>query len=370
MTVIVAGKLIQKSDSLSELAFQALTYIDGGVQWLAWAMPNPQVSYNVADETTLLAQVQQGLHGSPLTLLPRSGLLVSPVKLMSLGSDQLRLLGQYETGDSSPAVLDETRRMLAAHQLLTAQQLGDAAGYLRKLGVASAPVFNAIDFNDRVALAELAALPPGPSGSMLAPLRQEAAEFAVQQARTVREFCDYYQVYLAHAGKLDALGSNAPARAQLASQALDTLLPLAFGALDCPQLPERLPAPAEVDAALRSWLPKGYKIGFARLSQAVLQIVTQTSFTTQTGSEAARLFEQYLSEAQAFLSVNRILESRLEQDGSSLLYTLRGGGQQARLHVNADRLLSLRSFGTWKAPEAAAAAPPSLSTPPLTESSP
>ncbi|MCB4364497.1 hypothetical protein KIH07_12190 [Hydrogenophaga taeniospiralis] len=365
MTVIVAGKLIQKSESLSELARQTLTYIDGGPQWLAWALPNPMVCYEVADETTLLAEVQQGLHASPMALLPGLGLWVSPVKLMSLGSANLRTLGQAETGDTSAAVVQQTQRIMADYNLVDAQQLRSASEFLQDLGVAAAPVFQALDFNDRVALHALAAVALGQDGDNPAALRQEAAAFAVQQARTVPEFCDYYQVYLAHSKKMNALGGTAATRGQLCSQAVQTLLPLAFGAMDCPQLPDRLPSPDEVEQCLRNWLARGHKLGFSRLSQAVLQMVTQTIFTTETGAEARRLFDLYLSTAQAFLSGNRLKESRLGQDGASLTFTLQNATQQAVLHVSADRLLSLRKFGSWVAPDAASGLPssPPTSTP-------
>lgn len=362
MTVIVAGKLIQKSDSLSELARQTLTYIDGGPQWLAWAMPNPMVCYELSDETTLLAEVQQGLHASPMALLPVLGLWVSPVKLMSLGSANLRALGQAETGDTSAAVAQQTQRIMADHHLVDAQQLRSAGDFLQELGVASAPVFQALDFNDRVAVYELAAVPLGQDGDNPALLRQEAAAFAVQQARTVPEFCDYYQVYLAHSKKMNALRGPPAAREQLVSQAVQTLLPLAFGAMECPQLPDRLPSPAEVEQCLRNWLARGHKLGFASLSQAVLQIVTQTIFTTETGADARRLFDLYLSAAQSFLGGNRLKESRLGQDGASLVFTLQNAQQQALLQVSADRLLSLRKFGNLVAPDAAAVLPNSPST--------
>lgn len=353
MTVIVAGKLIQKSEQLSELARQTLTCIDGGPQCLAWAIPNPMVCYEVDDETTLLADIQQRLHASPMALLPGLGLWVSPVKLMSLGSANLRTLARAEAGDTSIAVVQQTDRIMAEHHLLNAQQLRSASGFLQDQGVADAPVFQALDFNDRVALHTLAAAAMGQDGDNPAQLRQEAAAFGVQQARTVPEFCDYYQVYLAHTRKMNALGGTAAARSQLCSQAVQTLLPLAFGAMECPQLPDRLPSPAEVEQCLRNWLARGHTLGFSRLSQAVLQMVTQTIFRDETGMDARRMFDLYFHTAQAFLAGNRLQLSRLGQDGASLTFTLQNETQQAVLHVSAERLLSLHKFGSSVALDAA-----------------
>lgn len=74
MTIFVGNKLIEKISSLSELTCQTLAYIDGGNQWLSWAIQNPMVNYKFSDESSLLGEVQVGLHGSPMTLLPKVGL--------------------------------------------------------------------------------------------------------------------------------------------------------------------------------------------------------------------------------------------------------------------------------------------------------
>jgi hypothetical protein len=352
MTVFVAGKLIQKSSSLSDLLRQTLAFVDGGAQWLEVSMSSPSASYSFADETALLAKVQQGLHASSMTILSKAGLWVSPVKLMTLGSAHLATLSKVENGDTSDAVLHELRRILDDNDLLTAQQIAGAGTFLDTVGVRTAPLFQALDFDSSVALIELVAPALGPPDGRAEKLCREAAAFAEIQARTVHEFCDYYQLYLALAAKMDALDSDASVREQLAQQAMQTLLPLAFGAIDCPQLPDRLPAPAEVDTEMHRLIASGYKIGFSRLSLAVLQMVTQTVFTTETGSAAARMFDLYLSTARAFLAANHLAEGRLGQDGASLVFTLHNETQQAQLQVSPNRLLSLRCFGAWAPPDA------------------
>lgn len=351
MTLFMSGRLIQKSGNLSELARQTVTYIDGGPEWLQWAVANQGARYELPDETTLVAAIQQGLHASAMTLLPGLGLWVSPVKLMSLGPDNLRTLAKAETGDGSEAVKEQLGRMLADHRLVTAQQLQSGAAFLQELGVEAAPLFQASDFNDRLRLQELAGLALGQHGPAPEALRREAAAWALEQARTVPEFCDYYQVYLARAGRMNALEGSADARADLARRALETLLPLAFGAMDCPQLPDRLPAPGEVERALQDWHAKGRMLGFPSLSQAVLQIVTQTDFADQSGDAARQLVERYRSRAQSFLGSRNSWTSQLGQDGATLVFDLDpgvaapGGADYARLQVSADRVLSLREFG-------------------------
>lgn len=361
MTIIIASKLVQKNDDLSALARQALAFVDGGLQWLAWALDNPTVCYDLPDETTLVGEVQQGLHACTMALLPRLGLWISPIKLMALGSSNLRTLALAESGDTSTASAEQTQRILADHQLLTAAQLSTANTLLQDLQVVDAPVFQAMNFSDRLALFSLASLPIGQLGKDPRQLRQDAAQFAVQQARTVHQFCDYYQVYLAQIVKRNALDESAAQRSSIADQAMQTLLPLAFGALDCPQLPNRLASPNEVQLCLRNWLAMGRRLGFASVSEAVLQTVTQTIFSSETGTQASKLFDQYHRSAQSFLSNNSLRQSRLGQDGTTLEFTLQGKDQQASLQVSAQHLLSLRSFGSWSAPAPTDGLPPGLS---------
>lgn len=94
---------------------------------------------------------------------------------MTLGSDDLRTLGLVETGDTSDSVLQEMQRILTENQLVTAEQLVVAADFLQSLGVQSAVVFQALDFNHRIALYVLAALPLGQEGPAPDLLRREAA---------------------------------------------------------------------------------------------------------------------------------------------------------------------------------------------------
>jgi hypothetical protein len=349
MTIVIAGNILQKSDGLSEPARQALSFIDGGQQWLAWAMASPTIFHETADETTFLTDVQHGLHASPMTFLPRLGLSVSPVKLLSLGSDNMRTLMQAEDGDTSTAVLLKVQQILNDHGLLGGDKLRRSCDFLEEIGVASSPLFQMMDFNDRVAVHSLATSESNQAIGNSKQSRQEAAAFAVQQARTVIEFCDYYQVYLAYLKKTNVFGGSASERNQLCSQAMQTVLPLAFSALECPRLPDRLPSPDEVERRLRDWLVRGRRLGFSRLSQAVLQIVTQTNFSTETGNDARRLFELYFNGAQSFLTTVRFHECLLGQDGENVTFSLQSATQRAVLNVSANRTLSLHSFGNLSA---------------------
>ncbi|MEI9926888.1 MAG: hypothetical protein WDN44_03250 [Sphingomonas sp.] len=330
MTVSVANQLYRPS-GLSEQGRLVLSLIDGGIQWLDWAMQDQQARYQFSDEGALVAGVQAGLHASRLLLLPRTGLAVSPVKLMTLSTADLRTLAQAETGD--PARAADAAPVLAAQGLVTHDNLAAVPVFLQNLQVADAPLFQAMGLDDRFPVLALRNDPDytAPIGS---PLPREAAAFAVAQARTPQEFVDYYRVYLRRA----ALGTPADTpeqRAARAQQALDTLLPLSFGALDAPGVDGLVP-PWEVVAAIREWLLTGRQIGFSRASLVVQQVVANAGYADQAGDDAAALVRDYLARGPAAAEGRRD-RTRPARPGRRDLHLHRGvghrcRGDRARLH--------------------------------------
>jgi hypothetical protein len=354
MTLTVAKRLIQDATSLSPLGRMTLGFIDGGTEWLAWAVAHTASRYDVADETVLMAEVQHGLHASRFTLLPRLQLMVSPVKLMTLGFANLRTLARAESGNTSSVVEAQVRRILADHGLLTQADLAAGTSFLVELGVAGAPVFQAMGFHERMAIYGLLHLGEGPDAYTPA-LRREAASFSVQQARTPQEFCDYYQLYLQPLANGTA-AADATQRDAQATRTMQALLPLLFGALDCPQVGE-LASPDQVSRTVGQWLASGKQIGFARLSQGVQQVVRHSAYKNETGEAARRVLELYLQAARSFVASTRPQRPRMGQDGASSTFTLDAGNQQALLHVDAAGVVSLSGFARKPSTPPAATAP-------------
>ncbi|GKS74814.1 hypothetical protein AVME950_07980 [Acidovorax sp. SUPP950] len=345
MSISVANRPIQNSSALSESGRLALAFVDGGLQWLDWAIASPGAHYHFPDETALLDGTQKGLHGSPMALLPRLGLAVSPVKLMTLGLSDLRTLALAEAGDASPAVVAQVQRVLQEHRLLTAADLRNAQAFLASLGVAGAPVFQCIDFMDWVALCEL---PGGSFGGPAPsqPLQSDAATFGVDQARTPREFADYYRVYLHLAAHLPELAqASAAQRSEVAQEALYALLPALLGALDGPTL-SSVPMPAvEVHMAVRNWLAMGRRIGFSSLSEGVRCIVESGHYRGETGDAAARSVDAALQQAMAVLNANDLRSARLGQDGATMTVPAGSENAQIELQVSSAGLVSLKRLG-------------------------
>ncbi len=346
MSVTVAGRLIQDADALSPLGRLSLAFVDGGLEWLKWAIIEPTARHDIPDETALVGQVQSGLHASRFALLPRLQLKVSPIKLMTIGLPDLRLVARVEGGDDSAVLAAQVRKILSDHQLATHAELAVGTALLSELGVASSPLFQAMDFDEVLALWELACTMP-PADEQIPGLQQEAADFAVQQAHTPLEFCDYYRIYLDCSSGV--MSTSPEQRSSAAGATLRVLLPLLFGTLDCPQI-DGLPSPAEVELAMSNWLARGKQVGFARLSQAVQQIVRHTHYQGGAEDAAPEAVRLYLQAAQAFLVGNPPMQGRLGQDGATCLFTIESDSLRAELQVGAGGVISLRDFGPIQRP--------------------
>ncbi|KGU94991.1 hypothetical protein X888_629 [Burkholderia pseudomallei MSHR4377] len=345
MTVSVAGKLIPLPNALSDIGRLALAFVDGGMEWLVWAATAPSARYDFADETELIATVQQGLHASHYTLLPQLGLIVSPVKLMTLSLADLNILARAESGDGSSVVAAQVAKILSEHGLVTRDEAAAGVSFLVQLGVRSAPLFQALGFDDSLAIANLMHLP---QGARQQPLLQEAASFALKQARTVLEFCDFYRFYLDYAEQLNSSAATAERREVAASEALGALLPILFGALDCPQM-QGLAGPADVAQAVRNWLAQGRMVGFARLSQGAQQIVQHTAYKGETGEAAKRIVELFMHAAQSFLAAHQPERGTMGQDGATCLFSVESAQLRAELQLSSGGVISLNDFGARRA---------------------
>ncbi|HVQ08693.1 MAG TPA: hypothetical protein VMS43_09685 [Allosphingosinicella sp.] len=337
----MAGRPIDRPGGISELGGLVLRFIDGGTQWLQWAAANPNARYQFADETALMAGIQSGLHATPLLLLAKTALLVSPVKLMTLAPGDLRTLAEAEAGKEGVKIGARVAQILADHGLVTQSGLAAGAAFLAGLGVADAPVFQGSSFGDRLATLDLANDPvareSGASG-----LAREAAAFAIERATTPQEFADYYRAYLQCVTVSRTKPAAPEANLARVRSAVETLAPLMFGYLDCPRV-DGPAGPSAIGAAIEEWLMMGRRLGFARLSLGVQQVIANSGFC-QPGGGDGRAVDAYLGAAQALLRAGPLDEGQLGQDGMSRSFRVSGDGGEAMVGLGADGMIALAGF--------------------------
>jgi hypothetical protein len=346
MTVKIANKPLNGPFGLSETGRRVLGLIDGGLQWLDYALGEQDTHYHFRDESAMVAAVQTGLHATRYILVDAIGLLVAPVKLMTMTPADVQMLQRAAIGEvksRNPDLL----KLLAWHGLATQEDLTAGDALLGNLEVAPAPMFQAMDLDDRLALLRLARSPcivePGTPD-----LRLEAAAFAVTQAYSPQEFVDYFHTFIDHIAAVGEPGDTPARRRERVQRAVYTLAPLMFQALDCPEV-AGLVSPLEVEGAIIDWLMSGRQLGFLRVSQGVQQIVANTGFANEDGLAAQLIVRDYLDRAQQLVRLQGIGRGAMGQDGATCLFPIVAPTQEAVIRLGPTGVITLAQFW-WQRP--------------------
>jgi len=346
MTVKIANKPLNGAFGLSETGRRVLGLIDGGLQWLDYALGEQETHYHFRDESAMVAAVQTGLHATRYILIDAIGLLVAPVKLMTMTPADLQMLQRAAVGEVKPKNPD-LLKLLAWHGLATQDDLTAVDTLLGNLEVTPAPMFQAMDLDDRLALLRLARSPcivePG-----LPDLRLEAAAFAVTQAYSPQEFVDYFHTFIDHVAAVGEPGDTPVRRRERVQRAVYTLAPLMFQALDCPEV-AGLVSPLEVEGAIIDWLMSGRQLGFLRVSQGVQQIVANTGFANEEGLAAQLIVRDYLDRAQQLVRLQGIGRGAMGQDGATCLFPIVAPAQEAVIRLGPTGVITLAQFW-WQRP--------------------
>ncbi|HYE43250.1 MAG TPA: hypothetical protein VEA15_07630 [Caulobacteraceae bacterium] len=340
MSITIANRMLQSPGDLSERCRLVLAFIDGGVEWLRWAILDPVARYQFGDESRMLTGVQEGLHASRFALLRELQVLISPAKLMTLNDGDLRILARAELKERDVKSTHHTHRLLQAHGILSQGDLDKGTAWLGELGFADAPVFQFMGLEDRKAIYDLFRDYPRQDDEDLE-LERQAGLFALEQGRTPREFADYFRVYLTLSERIGS--AKVQGRARHAEAAVHALAPLLLGALNCPEVPG-LVAPKQVAEAVELWLMWGRSIGFARISAGVREIVSHTAYAGETGQAARAFVEHYVAESQRLLSAAPVHRGLMAQDGATCTFPIEGRRHEAELQLDPAGIISLSWF--------------------------
>lgn len=346
MTVKIANKPLNGAFGLSETGRRVLGLIDGGLQWLDYALGEHSTHYHFRDEGAMAAAVQTGLHATRYILIDAIGLMVAPLKLMTMSAADLQMLQRTAIGEVKPKN-PELVKLLARHGLATQDDLAAVDTLLANLEVAPAPMFQAMDLDDRLALLGLSRAPCITNPSQ-PDLRLEAASFAVTQAYSPQEFVDYFHTFIDHIAAAGEPGDTPPRRRERVQRAVYTLAPLMFQALDCPEV-AGLVSPLEVEGAIIDWLMNGRQLGFLRVSQGVQQIVANTGFVNEEGLAAQLIVRDYLDRAQQLVRLQGIGRGAMGQDGATCLFPIVVPTQEAVIRLGPTGVITLAQFA-WQRP--------------------
>lgn len=351
MAILLGQSLIREGGTISELTRQAVAFIDGGPEWLRWALHGPEIKAQFTDESQMAGAIQNGLHGSPFAYLPCLGLMVSPIKLMTLSIDDLQLVARAEIDPSNRHRNERVRAIFDLHGLLTNEQLKEGMDWLATLKLPQLDLFQVVTFEEQVAIRELMQWLKEHKTAAVVPA--DAALFALSESRTPMEFVDFFHAYVGVAEKLSSVtaknGKASEPIAEAAQAAVRLLSPLAFGALDCPQTAP-LSSPDDVMLAVELWAASGRALGFPRISTCVREIILHTRLV---GDEewfrnreawARNRVETYLETVRALTLRAKVHHPFMGQDGATCQYSMAAGDFVARIQLDPSGIISLMSL--------------------------
>lgn len=341
----IGNKVCGSEGELSPHSAAILKLIKGASDWLAWAAKGASFTYEFPDESQLLQSMQAGLHGTSLLLLPATGILLSPLKLLELSDNELKALLAVETaGETNTVAGLNVKKSLAARQIWSQADLAVGDQLLVQANVGREPLFQALSLADRLALFELV---HGASTeiSLNPMIQKEAAAFAAGRARNIMEFVDYYRFFLTTLHDPAPQEADAAKRARLAETSAEALEPLLFPLLTC-AVAQGVPSLNELASILKAWVAKGNRVGFGRLSSALCQLSENVDMRGATGAAAQKIIEQHMEELQMALLQQRPASMLLSQDGANRYYRFPSPPISAEMCLSPEGHLTVSSLSS------------------------
>ncbi len=342
--VSLAGQVLRQLDDLAPRTQTMVALVDGAERWLSWALSSPTPYFRFADEAALVTGIQQGLHGSPLILLPRLRALVHPRKLWTLKEEQLNQLLSYEGDEDDNQVLGTSvRNVLNDNGIFTQESLASGLQFLNQIGAAQLPLFQALSLADQVALMDVVKTPPT-TLALDRTAQSTAAAFAAESAQTPQEFVDYYAFFFQVADRLAA--DKEPAELPgIVRSVRDRLIDPVQALLPCP-IVGHAPTPVELYALVNQWIDRQQLIGFGTVASALRQVAVSGPLPAAGEDDDAfrTRVQSFVDGVQQFLKYTEPSVRTLSQDGLTHSYALVAKAAVARIDRTDDGHVTLGRY--------------------------
>lgn len=330
--ISISGTPIKSSDALPTSVQLVTQLIQGGSDWLHWAITEGQSQFDFPDALTLVDGIQSGLHGNQLILLRDLKLLINPIALLSLPDVGIEAIEASVNQTTDNVVVDlEIAKTLENEGFIGQDKLSLVPQFLSQLQIQDKPVFQALNLSDQVAIYR--AMSDTRKPWMLKPeIQVEAAAYAVAYASSAGEFADYYQYYMSLFNRIDFSGLGKPKRAGFARQRQDIMTSELRDDLRCPIL-AGIPSPEDLKQQMTAWFSAGYRLGFSQISRAIAQMSKHSAVTKASDSELKDAVKSYLRTAQKIVQSRSTNLPQVAQDGSALFYTFGHSPEKAILKL-------------------------------------
>ncbi|MEM7244843.1 MAG: DUF4157 domain-containing protein [Acidobacteriota bacterium] len=338
--VVLAGQYLSEPEQqLEEKTRNILALLGQADCWLEWAIGVKEQHFRYVDQLDLVNGIHRGLHGDSPVLLRKSGLLVSPQRLMELPEPSLDRLLAVEHCDGEHDE-ESVRLVLAEGGLCSVADLRLVDQFLSDRKLKAEPIFAHVSLADRLALLELER-----QGGACARNRQrwpEIVSFALEHACSAAEFADYYEFYTRVVDRSPSVKSKS-ARLEGAGELVSTLWQLVLPHLRCP-VASRLPTTVELYAMLNQWVASNEVVGYARASQALRDLARGAGLVIGQAEQAVQSSVAFLAEAQRFLTRTEPGSRVVSQDGLHHVYRYQAKDAEAVVRVSGAGEVTLERF--------------------------
>ena len=321
--------------NLSEKFVKMLSLVDGSIDWLNWAANKTPRAYLAESELTLLLEMVEGLHNSPLLRLPGIPLVLHAARLWDLPRDDFFTLA---AGSASPV----TDKILAAHGLISQTDLALAASYFQELTTDNSTLWVGSALADQISLYKLYSNLQAKKISKAAIANMSS--FAESKAATPQEFVDWSEFYLAAATKLN-VEPEQKTLAVTVTQTWQDVLKLAVCYLNAPSLGMHW-RKSHLETLLRNWIETGGEIGFQTSTSAAVNIVRNSRWMKVRTKplEREEAVVEYMASAQALLYSSHPKVEGMTQDGENHRFRFQSGPQQATISIDSLGTVTIEEF--------------------------
>lgn len=333
MAVWLAGRKLERLGDLSAGARHVLSLMDGGCEWLDWALLQDRPARDWADDAEMLQAIQRELHGGETMLLPVARVTVAPRALLYLPAPTLETLVRAEAeGTDSPQLWAALRQS----RFITAADVDTVLGWLDQLQARNTPLLKNLGLE---CLTRLYDTMNDPTLHALGIQDMDglrlAAQWALGTSRTPQTFCDWMQFYGTFITTPVPRSESPVKLVQELGQWIQHVLPLTFDALGSMHTGSGTLL-EHIRHGLRLGMAQGHRIGPCSLSSAALQLARFTPMLSFPRSQASEFVQQYLDELQRLCAeTDTLRDMQCSQDGRYVYCTL-GNRPNRNVRIQAE----------------------------------
>ncbi len=331
--IYLKEQLIDNIADLGNRCQTILAMINGGPDWLRWAIGNSTMPVCQADsESELLLLIQQGLHSDDM--LHFNTFRVSIKKLLSMPDADLEQLAIIRNTDFDTEA--NLRPLLIRNDLVDYADIGSVTGFVQNQQLENDKLFKCPAFNDMLALAAFVKQLPVTEEQEF----QQALLFAQKNAATAGEFIDLYNFFMFAVNNVLPAGLSPLIQTNEVSQLYSRLIPLVFNLLFTSTV-----GAGKSEMTIRENMQKiilsSRFIGYATCAAAAANLVQNINLLGQDETSVKIQAESYLTTIRNQVSLVPAPRGLLSQDGLFITYKYEDDTALTEIAVSSSGSISL-----------------------------